>query len=39
VHRDGAEDFMRFTGERYRRYIGYDCSFLRSESGDGARRI
>lgn len=39
VHRDGAEGFMRFTGERYRRYIGHDCSFFRSESGDGARRV
>jgi len=27
------------VGERYRRYIGYDCSFFRSVAGDGARRI
>ncbi|NLM71295.1 MAG: galactokinase, partial [Synergistaceae bacterium] len=39
VRRDGVEDFCCYVGERYRRYIGYDCSFFRSESGDGARRV
>ena len=39
VHRDGVEGFSRYVGERYRRYMGYDCSFFRSRSGDGARII
>lgn len=39
VRSDGVDAFTRFVGERYRRYIGYDCSFFRSVAGDGARRI
>ncbi len=39
VRSDGVDAFARFVGERYRRYIGYDCSFFRSVAGDGARPI
>ena len=39
VRRDGADEFMHFVGERYRGYIGYDCSFFRSAAGGGARRL
>ncbi len=39
VRRDGAAEFIRFVGERYGRYIGYDCAFYRSVAADGARRL